>query len=563
MAGVITVAVTSVLDLAEVSTGLVFLIGVVAAGVAGSTDRGQPGAEIAGAVGPGLVAIVAGSMTGFGSLDYSLIAGSLLAAVWVATGEETPSNPSRWFAWGGFLVPLVVLILLPLVLDGETLGHDESAYALKARQWLEGTPGTGWSAHRGIGMSLYGYVVLSLGGSEPGLRLIGLVGAMALVVGVWALGRVMAGPVVGAMAGAAIIAGPAVLHRSTEYLSDVPAAALLVLCMVVVWRQFGDRDQPGYGLLWALPLAWGAFYLRYQSALSLALIGCVTLALWWPKVRARPGPTIALAGLGLAGLIPHFAQATALTGSPLGILTTASSGAVRAYVGEGLVDFLEQSRWHLAGYIGPIALVAAIIGVVIARHDRDRRAGYWFLLAPAFGQVLALGLISHGEPRFLFFPIALVMVAGAVTLQWAMVARRRWGRLVVWVSAMVLLGSLALSVDSARRAVAVRIVNNEPVELASVVVAGESASAPCGVLTSYSPQVTFYSGCATMTFPTGVEPEEAVASVPGEVRFMVLVENGKNQPTGPDLGAYLELTDGSPILVDGERRDATVLRLAG
>jgi hypothetical protein len=201
--------------------------------------------------------------------------------------------------------------------------------------------------------------------------------------------------------------------------------------------------------------------------------------------------------------------------------------------------------------------------VVIARHDRDRRAGYWFLLAPAFGQVLALGLISHGEPRFLFFPIALVMVAGAVTLQWAMVARRRWGRLVVWVSAMVLLGSLALSVDSARRAVAVRIVNNEPVELASVVVAGESASAPCGVLTSYSPQVTFYSGCATMTFPTGVEPEEAVASVPGEVRFMVLVENGKNQPTGPDLGAYLELTDGSPILVDGERRDATVLRLAG
>jgi hypothetical protein len=557
-------ALVVILGAVTETTGFVFLAGAALGATIGLTPRAGPGAALVGSLLVGATALAAGVATGFGWLEYSVIAGSAVAAVWLITGEPLPSKPGLWFAWGGVFLGFLVLVLLPLVLDGGTLGHDESAYAVKSREWLEGTPGTGWNSHRGIGMSVYGYGVLAAGGGEPGLRLIGLLGALGLTAGVWALGRRISGPTAGALAALGMIAGPAFLYRSTEYLSDVPSAALLVGCMVIVWREFHDRELPTYGLLWALPLAWGSFYLRYQASLSLALIAGVTLSLWWSKIRRRPRPVVWLIVIGGLGLVPHFVQSMVLTGSVFGIILDTGQAAVLNYVGEGLGDYLGQLPWALAGYAGPIALVAALVGTALAWRRRELRVGYLFLLVPALAQVIALGLISRGEPRFLFFPIALVMVAGATSFEyWVVRAGRPWSRALNWALCVILIGSLALSAAAARRSVSNRISSNEPVELAADLVAAESSGVSCGVMTSYDPQITFYSACATEVFRPSLEAEEALGGLTGEAKFMVLVEDGKRQPTGSHLHELVTLTEGPPTIVDGATRDAAVYRFAG
>ncbi len=546
-------------DLAHTESGVVFFIGAMAGAVVGLTTRSDARFEALGVLLVGVLAVVAGVGTGFGWLELSILAGSALATVWVLSDEWRPSNPWRWFRWGGVVLVVLVLVLLPLILDGGTLGHDESAYGVKARQWLEGTPGSGWAPHRGTGMSAYGYLVLALGGEEAGLRLLGLGGALALAAGSWALGRHMANPRVGAIASIGVIAGPAVLRRSTEYLSDVPAAALLVFCMVIVWREFNDREAPTYGLFWVLPLALGAFYLRYQSALSLALIAMVVLLLWWPKIRQRPGPVGWMVVLGLLGLVPHIVQSIDLTGSPWGILLNTSSGAVRAYVGEGLGDYAGQIGWHLGGYVGPIALVAAVVGVITTWRSPETRRRYLFLLVPALVQVLALGLISHGEPRFIFFPLALVVVAGAMAIDiWISERTTTWPCALAWAACVLLVGSLALSAAGGRESVDSRSASNEPVELASLEVMDRAGGQSCGVLTSYTPQVTFYSRCASAIFEIGPGPEEHFDRLGGEIRFMVLIENGKRQPIGSELQGFVDLTSGSPVVVEGTRHDGMI-----
>ncbi|MDP9143484.1 MAG: hypothetical protein M3N43_02105, partial [Actinomycetota bacterium] len=551
-------------DLAHTDSGVVFFIGALAGAVVGLSPRSDPRFEALGALLVGLLVSVAGVGTGFGWLELSALAGSALAAVWVLAGEWRPKDPWRWFRWGGAVLFVLTLVLLPMILDGGTLGHDESAYGVKARQWLEGTPGSGWSPHRGTGMSAYGYLVLALGGQEAGLRLLGLVGALGLAAGSWALGRRMANPRVGAIASVAVVAGPAVLRRSTEYLSDVPTAALLVFCMVIIWSEFNDRQAPSYRLLWVLPLAWGAFYLRYQSALSLALIAMVVGWLWWPKVRRRPGPVVWVVVLGLLGLIPHFVQSIDLTGRPWGILLNTSSGAVRAYVGEGLLDYAGQIGWHIGGYVGPIALVAALVGLITTWRSPETRNRYLFLLVPALVQVLGLGLISHGEPRFILFPLALVVVAGVMAIDgWISERGSAWPHALAWAACVLLVGSLALSAADARESVDSRAANNEPVELAALDVMDRAGGEACGVLTSYTPQITFYSRCASEIFETGKGPEEHLEQLRGEDRFMVLIENGKRQPIGPELQGFVDLTSGSPAVVVGTKRDAVVYTFEG
>lgn len=566
--GALAVAVGVVVFAFDIVTGFafgdaegVFLTGAVAAVIFGLVGRQDKVLTMVGAGLAGAAAILLGMLSGFGALDWALVLGAVLSILWVWRGESTGVDPSG-LVWFGLAVALLVVVVLPLILDGGALGHDESAYALKARQWLEGTPGTGWGMHRGIGMSVFGYVVLALGGSEGALRMIGLVGAVGLAAGVWALGREMSRPLTGSVAAIAIIAGPHLLFRSTEYLSDVPSAALLVWCMVVIWRELGRREAPTYRLLWLVPLVVVAFYLRYQSALSLLLVGLVSLCLWWSKLRRRPGPVLAVIGLVLAALVPHFLFAMELFGSPFGIVLSTGENAVRTYVGQGLADYRAQFGWELAGWVGPIALAAAFMDIALGFRESETRVRQAFLLVPALAQVLMLGLISHGEPRFLFFPVALVVVAGAIGVDQRLVRGRQWARAVAFGLAVVVAGSLGLSAVYARDRVGGRSANNEPLQLAAALIAEDSPSRDCAVMTSNDAQVTFYSACATSRFRADADPRDAVAALPGESRYLLLVDGSTSQPTGDDLEALISLTEGEPTLVDGRRRDAVFYRFA-
>jgi hypothetical protein len=333
--------------------------------------------------------------------------------------------------------------------------------------------------------------------------------------------------------------------------------------MVIVWSQFGEREVPGYRLLWFLVPAWGAFYLRYQSALSLVLIALFVFVVWGRKVRRRPGPVIWLGIAGMLGLIPHFVQSIDLTGTPWRILLNTSASGGRERVGEGLADYAGQFFWHLGGYVLPIALLVTIVGVIGWWRSDGMPTRILFLLVPAAVQVGALGLISHGEPRFVFFPVALVVVAGAIVVDHSIShVPSRWTHVLAAGLSVLVVGSLALSASYARTVVENRRENNEPVELAAMEVAREADGATCAVLTSYAPQITFYSRCSSRIFLPDEEPRMMVENLSGDVRFLVLIEGGKSQPTGEALDELIALTDGSPVIVTGEKGVGSVFRFA-
>jgi hypothetical protein len=242
-----------------------------------------------------------------------------------------------------------------------------------------------------------------------------------------------------------------------------------------------------------------------------------------------------------------------ITGTPWGILVQTGGGAGRAYIGEGLVDYARDLIWPLAGFVGPMAAVAALAGTIAYRSAPALKERFLFLMVPAVLQVVTLGVISHGEPRFVFFPLALVVIAGAIALdRWVTDGEGVWRTALAGAALMLLLGSFALATVATRNSVQNRAARFLSIEVAAELIRSESGEETCGVLTTFAPQITYYSECTTIVFSGGREPEELLASLPGEHRYMVLLEGGQRQPSGDDLETLIDLTRGSPTVVDGQ-----------
>lgn len=558
---VLLLALAVLLGLVERVSSMVLLGALGGLTVFSYTEASARVDRAAGAVAIGIVAGLSGVATGFGWLEAAALAGAGLAASGLADRMLPLVRLPRW--WWIPTVVTVGLLLTPLVLDGGVLGHDESAYALKSKTWLYDTPSSGWGLHRGIGMSLIAAPILAIGGSEPALRVLGLVSLIGLAVATKQLGSRLGTPWVGAVAAVIVIASPPMLRRATEFLSDIPSAALLVAIMVIVWREFMERDLPSYRLLALLPLAWVAFYIRYQSLLSFALIVLTILLLWWRKVIARPGPLLATAGVGLLGLIPHFLSATAQTGSAFGILTYTTTSGGRDFTGDGLLGYVWIFGWAMALFIGPLLGLGAIWWFVISRGDGKSRTLGLFLLLPAAVQVLALGILGEAHARFVFFPFALLTVAGVIGF---VEVSRTWSRHTTRAAgatlAALLVGVLAVSVTASRNWVENRSLRNEPLGLSADMIREQAHGDVCGVLTSYTPQITFYSECVTDIFRSTLTAEQAVGRLAGDYQYMLLLEDGKRQPEGNQLDSLVDAAVVGPVLVEGQRDEAELYRFA-
>lgn len=565
LAGLIGVGVLAVALLASLTPGTSILLyplaAVTAVGYVLIPDRSTT-PQVLGSLVFGITALALGIWSGFGALEVSGVIGAVVAIVILVGGF---SWKTRIPAGALAVVALVVIVanLVPLILDGGALNHDESAYALKARHWIEDTPETGWSIHRGVAMSGYGYLVFEAGGDEGGLRLLGLAAIVGLAVATWVLGHRIGGKWVGALSAIALLSSPVLLRRSTEYLSDVPSSALLVAAMILVWKQFGEREKPDYGLLWLLPFAWAAFYIRYQSVLSFALIAIAIAVLFWEKVKSGWRPIALTAVVGFVGLIPHFVFAASETESPLGVILFTADVAGRDFYGQGLVDYFLLMGWPLGAYVGPFAVVFFVWWLVADWRSVTGRTKCLFLMIPAAAQVLILGVLSHGEARFIFFPFALTLVGGVTGVT---VLLGRWkpraGHAASLGLVVLLIGSLAMSASYVRRAVENRSIGTEVIEAAAEEMRDISGGESCGVMTSYFPQVTYLSNCSTQFFRTHLEAEEALSRVDGENRFLLVVEDGKNQPEGDDLAELIALTTGQPVVVRAGGESAEVYEFA-
>jgi hypothetical protein len=448
----------------------------------------------------------------------------------------------------GVLAALFAWVLVEMVGAKAPLGHDESAYALAARSWLEGTPRTGFDPHRGPALPALAVVVMTLTRSELALRGLDLLFALGGLVAVWALGRAIFSPAAGLVAAGALASAHTVQRRSAEFLTDVPAAVLLTVVALLLWQELEGRRRPGWRLLLAAVLAAGAFYLRYGSALPITLLAVTVLLIWGRRLSTWWHWGLAGGLVLVALLIPHLVAATRMFGQPWGILAYTGRVAGRQYLGQGLVDYV---RWFPLQLAGPVAAAVMTAGLgwgawlwTRSGEGQARRA-LAFLLFPAIAQVVLLGIVAHAEPRFVFFAIMLAVTAGGGAIaRFLGGLELRTGVTLLLLGGMLYLAAFAAGSEGVVAGQRARAEGLQVLVDAARVIQDHSDSS-CTVLTSYTPQITWYTGCSSRTFSS--TPPETVGRLTDGDAYLLLFERGKRQPEGAELRSYLERAEADPL----------------
>ncbi|WP_141747167.1 glycosyltransferase [Streptomyces agglomeratus] len=493
------------------------------------------------------------------------------------------------------------------------LGHEEAVYANKARSWVSGTPDAGWGLYRPVGLPALGAVALWLGGDGSGVGTDGSgmggdgsqAGALRAVALVLTLGTLTVTYLVAAawtsrrravVVVLVLLSGLGFLRRVPEYLNDIGATGLL---LVVVFLLVRAQEKPGSRALWGVPVVvLAAFYLRYGVVGNLLAVGLAAVFAYGPRAWMAQGRRLAGAAVVLViGLVPHLVHAVRETGSPLGMVMSATSQANRAYVGDGFVYYLAVFPYRLAGDLGAVVMVAGLWAAGAAlRRVRASRAGAsveagasragtshagWasasrgaaagascgmraddrrrvFLGTAAVLVFVVLGVATDGEPRFVYLAVVLLTVLGVQAV--AELAGAAWGApvlaAVAALAGLTVLGTTQVVAHGAMPG---------PTRLAwsMVPVAREIGAAaqgrPCLVVTGYEPEFGWYSGCDAVTYA-----QYRKLRVPeGTLVSLVVFERGRLQP---DAAGLERLTAGREtgvrtIGTDGPVGAATVVTL--
>lgn len=340
-------------------------------------------------------------------------------------------------AWLAGVIGLTVGSWAMLQFRFPYLGHDEAVYASQARHWAFGVPAAGWEAYRPVGLPALGALILrATEGLLPpvlALRTLTLLAAVGLVVAVYLLTARIAGRHRALVAVAVLIGGVTFVRRLPEFLDDIASTALFVAVAHLALRA---RARPGHGgrdLTVAAVLAVAGCLLRYGATSAVLAVVIAAVLTWGPRTWLRSwrelGGAVAVLGV-TAAAVGVVGMRT--TGRPWGSLLTAAEVAHRRYPGEGLVFYATAFPLRLAGPLGAVVMAAGLVGAAVAWR-RTRTAGRWvrlpvsgprdradlervFLVLAAVAQIVLLGTIAHGEPRFVLFPIALLTVLGADAL---------------------------------------------------------------------------------------------------------------------------------------------------
>ena len=406
-----------------------------------------------------------------------------------------------------FLVPTLGAIGAQIA-----FGYDEAVYAQLTRHWLTGTPASGWDMHRPPGLSVLGIVPQVLGAeTERAHRLIGAGAGLGLVLAGWWTARTVGGTVAGIVAASALAVSSPLQIESSSFLTDVPSTLVLVVVAVLCWRHASGSAPIGWSFVWLGVLAAVAFYLRYGSAVELMGMAVAMVAMAPRKLLAAWRPVVAaVAAVGIA-LVPHLAISVGETGSPWGIV----AGAGRAAGGGGGFPLLSYLAWFPWALIGPIGAMLALFGIVAA----FRGTGFpRFVGLAVVVPVAVLGTIVHAEPRYLLYPMVLLAIAGSVEvvphLQHVPASRHVVAGLV---AAAVVLGAATTTWETRTRSDRFDWKREAGRDIGSF-------DGDCSVLTADVPIVSWYSGCPSFNFQSGVD---ALTASP---RFVIVRTDGHNQP---------------------------------
>ena len=299
-----------------------------------------------------------------------------------------------WWTLGGCLL-LALLLRVPYL--PVPLGRDEGGLAFIARHWQGGSLyGDYWVDRPPLLIGLFKIAVL---GGDDGVRVLGALAAVVLVVAIVLLARAVAGPRAGMIAGllAAMLTGSVsigAVYTPGELLAAVPST-LSVLCLVLAHR---SRRQ-GY-VIAAGALAVGAVLIK-QSFLDAGFAGAVFLVasaasdravrLRWPIAYAAgaAAPLLVVLVWLVAAQVSFDYFTYTLFRFRLDLVQTLADSNVPLHV---RLRRLEVPAWD-SGLV--LVLGGAVVGLLNLRGDRVLlvTCGAW-LAAAAFG-VLGGGSYFH------------------------------------------------------------------------------------------------------------------------------------------------------------------------
>jgi 4-amino-4-deoxy-L-arabinose transferase-like glycosyltransferase len=353
-----------------------------------------------------------------------------------------------------------------------------------------------------------------LGDTERALRVIPLVLGVGFVLATWLLARRTVGAVGAAWAVVVLAGSRSVVRLSTDLLSDVPAAACLIAALAVIVDEVDRADGPRWRIVLAAPLLAAALYVRYGSAVPIAVIVVAALAVGARTLARRPLPVIATAILFVALLVPHFVQARAATGSALGILLASRGVPQQEYLAQGLVTYLTSNPFQFYGTLTPIAMVA---GVTALRVREPRRLLVWLV---AVGSLVAIGLTTHAQARYILVSIALLVVLGVDQILRGLSALPPRARRVASFAIVGALVAVWLLLLVKQR----RIDENRRHAMRGTLAAAQAIRADahgerCAVVGYHSTQLEWYSGCHV---PLVMDPGTAAALLAAGERVYVV-----------------------------------------
>ncbi len=393
---------------------------------------------------------------------------------------------SRWpllVALAGIAAWLVVALITWA--GAAPLGHDESQYAISAREAMHGVPPR-WF-YLSLGMHWIARPGIWLGSSEMALRLFPLVLGVGFLLAAWAVARRSVDALSAGLALLVIAGTRNVARYSTDLLSDMPAAAGMLAALAVFLGEIDRDDGPRWRILLAAPLLAASIYVRYGSVVPVAVIVIAALAVGARTLARRPWPVIATAGLFLVLLVPHFLEAQEMTGSPLGILLASRGVPQEQYAGEGLVTYLTSNPFKLYGFVAPVVLVAGLFALRV----RDRRRLLVWLVA--VGTLVAMGFTTHAQPRYILITLALLTVLGTDQLrEWISRVSPRIGGAIA-LAALVIVWLMTARVQM--RSAVHRDRTMRGTLLAASIIKRDDAGAPCVVIGYHFTQLEWYSGC--------------------------------------------------------------------
>lgn len=201
-----------------------------------------------------------------------------------------------------------------------------------------------------------------------------------------------------------------------------------------------------------------------------------------------------------AGLIPHLAYAASRTGSVLGILRESGRVAGRDYLGQGLVHVPVL----VAVWGGPIVFVLTLLGLghwvgLIRRHEHAQDRPAAFLGTAAVIHLLVTGLLVHGEFRYYFFSVALLVLLGARAMVGVVERHSRAGAIARVGVAALALGVLVAAISATLVTRHLRRMRAEMAQ-AGAVIRRAAGGHRCEIEAHYAhyvPELSWYSRCSS------------------------------------------------------------------